>query len=81
MWTTIQKLEVSKIFFFKEINTSIQQEYIKLTKSDSEGIYNVTKISTLTYTYSNVFQWSLLCSSRLCLFDNSKILWIIFCNF
>jgi len=31
------------IFFIKEISTFIQQGHIKLIKSYSKGIYNVTK--------------------------------------
>ncbi len=40
-FTTIQKLGVSKIIFFQEINTFIHQQCIKLIKSDSKDIYNV----------------------------------------
>ncbi len=42
LYTIIQKFVVSKIFF-KDINTFIQQGCIKLIKSDSKDIYNVTK--------------------------------------
>ncbi len=41
---TIQKFGASKIFFLKEkITTFIQRRCIKLIKSDSKDIYNVTK--------------------------------------
>ncbi len=39
-YTAVQKFEISKIYF-KEI-TFIQQECIKLIKSDSKYTYNVT---------------------------------------
>jgi len=42
MYTTIQKF-VCIYVFLKEMNTFIQQDYIKLIKSDSKYIYNVTK--------------------------------------
>ncbi len=34
-----------RVVFLKEINTLIQQECVKLTKSDSKVIYKVTKHS------------------------------------
>lgn len=44
-YTTNEKFSVSKIlfFFFKEINTSIQQGCIKMIKSDNIEIDNITK--------------------------------------
>ncbi len=45
MYTTIQKLGVSKIFFLwiKEMNTFVQQGSIKLIKSEQKSFYIVTK--------------------------------------
>jgi len=40
--TTVQKFGINKIFFFKEINSFIQQECIKLIKTLS--IYNGTRL-------------------------------------
>ncbi len=42
-FTIVQSFEVSKIV--KEINTFIQQRCMKLIKSDSKNMYNVTNIS------------------------------------
>jgi len=36
-----------KIFFFKQMNTFIQQGYINLKKSDGKGIYIVKKYQLL----------------------------------
>ncbi len=41
-YTTVQKYGSVRCYF-KEINTFIQQEYIKLIKSDTKDIYNFTK--------------------------------------
>jgi len=41
--TTIQKIWISVILFFKEINTFIQQGHLKLVESSNKYIYNVTK--------------------------------------
>ncbi len=38
--------------FIQEIDTFIQQECIKLIKSESEGIYNITKY--MRYSISNI---------------------------
>ncbi len=43
IYNTIQKCGVSKIKKKKKFYTFTQQGCIKLLKSDSEGIYNVTK--------------------------------------
>jgi len=39
----IEKIAIQHFLFLKEIITFIQQECIKLTKSDSKDMYNVTK--------------------------------------
>ncbi len=43
IYTTIQKFGVNKIYFLKCINIFTLQGNIKLIKSDSREIYNVTK--------------------------------------
>ncbi len=43
----VQIFGVNKNEFFREINTFIQQECIKLIKSDSQDIYNVIKYFVL----------------------------------
>ncbi len=43
-YSSVQKFGACMIIiFFKDINTFIQQEWIKLIKRDSLDIYNVTK--------------------------------------
>ncbi len=44
IYTTIQKSDVSKIYFLIE-NIFFQQGHIKLIRRDSKDIYNVTKDS------------------------------------
>lgn len=34
---------IFRLFFFNEINTFMQQGYIKLSKSDSKDFYNITE--------------------------------------
>ncbi len=63
-------------FFFKEINTFIQQGCINLIKTDSKDIYNVKKISV----YINVIvlnflftkkSWNIMVSTKI--FSSSSI--------
>ncbi len=53
----------SVLFFFLEINTFIQQVFIKLIKNDSKVIYNVTNL-----TFINV---AIFISNKCCYFELS----------
>ncbi len=40
---SVKKIVITRLYFFEEINTFIQQGWIKLINSDSKDIYNVIK--------------------------------------
>lgn len=51
--TTAEKFRVSKLFFFKEITTFIQQGIIQLIESDSNDIYVHDVKNTPPYRHEN----------------------------
>ncbi len=53
-YTIVQRFWVSYIFFFKEINSFIQQGCIKLIKCDSKDICSLTK-DFYTAVYFNFY--------------------------